>query len=301
MREEAGLGDGDGVGKGTIGKQNDQRSKDGDLDKHPNAPKGTAPFLLKAPRPGERWYHGGATLNSASKDITFLSRTESGAKWYADEKGGTVQEVVVSSENPARLRDLLQAAEEVGATAQDIIDNSPNDGTVATDYVYVPKVRAALEAKGFDSVLFSDVLENTEIDALVPLKAGQGGGDGVGKGVDKNTGLPLNADGTVTVYQGTTANGAKGILRDKSIKSTAEPDVYFTTDRAGASEGYGDGTVIAVDVDPRMLLLDDEFPGGRLDFRVNVGDGGSLKLDGKVEVVQQKRKEAGGGSAQPPK
>jgi RNA polymerase sigma factor (sigma-70 family) len=87
--------------------------------------------------------------------------------------------------------------------------------------------------------------------------------------IHEETGLPLNEDGTVSLYHGTTAESANAIRKTGIVKSAAEPDVYFTTSKDGG--GYGDGTVIEVRVDPDKLQLDDEFPDGRKDFRIAVG------------------------------
>lgn len=95
--------------------------------------------------------------------------------------------------------------------------------------------------------------------------------------LDENTGLPLNPDGTVTVYHGTTKAAGDSIRASGVIKSAGEPDVYFTTEPT-ASTGYGDGTVVAVDINPDKLVLDDEFPDGRRDFRVPVGKSKSLAV-----------------------
>jgi hypothetical protein len=94
--------------------------------------------------------------------------------------------------------------------------------------------------------------------------------------IDPETGLTLNSDGTVTVYHGTTKEAAKKIRATGVIKSAGEPDVYFTTAKDGT--GYGDGTVVAVNIDPSKLQLDDEFPDGRKDFRVEVGSAKALKV-----------------------
>lgn len=112
--------------------------------------------------------------------------------------------------------------------------------------------------------------EIIDIRSLQPLP-----GSRVGK-VDEATGLPLNDDGTVTVYHGTTSDRSKQIREQNVIRSAAEPDVYFTTAKEGT--GYGDGTVVAVRIDPSKLELDDEFPDGRKDFRVSVGRSKSLKV-----------------------
>lgn len=80
--------------------------------------------------------------------------------------------------------------------------------------------------------------------------------------------MPVNPDGTVTVYHGTTADAADMIVRAGVLRSDAEPSVYVTTAMTGDT-GYGDGTVVAVDVMPTMLRLDDEFPDGRADFAID--------------------------------
>ena len=81
--------------------------------------------------------------------------------------------------------------------------------------------------------------------------------------------LSTDAQGRVTLYHGTTKAGAKRIRATRKLCSKGEPDVYLSTAKAGT--GYGDGTSVAVKVDPKRLSLDDEFPGGRLDFRISVG------------------------------
>ncbi len=93
--------------------------------------------------------------------------------------------------------------------------------------------------------------------------------------VDPTTGLPLNADGTVTLYHHTSAANADNIRQSGALRSAGEPDVYLTT-RETPDTGYGD-TAVKVRVDPRKLQLDDEFADGRMDFRISVGrPGGAL-------------------------
>ena len=97
-------------------------------------------------------------------------------------------------------------------------------------------------------------------------------------GTDENTGLPLNADGSVTIYHHTSAAAATAIRRTGTLKSQAEPDVYVTTYRE-TDTGYGD-TAVAIRIDPARLQIDDEFPNGRKDFRLNVGrPGGSIRVE----------------------
>jgi len=95
--------------------------------------------------------------------------------------------------------------------------------------------------------------------------------------IDEATGLPLNSDGTVTVYHHTSKESANKIKASGRLKSKGEPDVYVTT-RRETDTGYGD-TVVAVNVDPASLIMDDEFPDGRIDYRLDTGrPGGSIAV-----------------------
>lgn len=89
---------------------------------------------------------------------------------------------------------------------------------------------------------------------------------------DERTGLPVNRSGRVTVYHGTTKAAAELIRATGRIVSAGEPRVYFSNRASGT--GYGDGTVLAFEVNPDVLELDDEFPDGRQDFSVPVGKKG---------------------------
>jgi len=79
-------------------------------------------------------------------------------------------------------------------------------------------------------------------------------------------GLKTNPDGTVSLLHGTTPEAAEKIVTTKVMRSAGEPNIYFTT---ADDAGYGTGAIVQVDVDPKRLILDDEFPGGRMDFSVN--------------------------------
>jgi len=88
------------------------------------------------------------------------------------------------------------------------------------------------------------------------------------KKIDEVTGLPLNEDGTVTLYHHTNKVAADEISKTGILKSNGEPDVYLTT-RKETDTGYGD-TAVAIRVNPSELQIDDQFPNGRKDFRINV-------------------------------
>ena len=89
----------------------------------------------------------------------------------------------------------------------------------------------------------------------------------------------LNApdDEIVTLYHGTTEDAANKIRQTGTLKSAGEPSVYLTTDPTGG--GYGDGTVVPVRVRRGLLEIDDEFPDGRMDFRIDLDrPGGSVPV-----------------------
>lgn len=115
--------------------------------------------------------------------------------------------------------------------------------------------------------------------------------------VDPDWGLPVDADGLVTLYHGTTKSAAQRIVKTKELRSSGEPDVYLTTDPGGGGYGdggggYGDGTVVAVKVRPERLVLDDEFPNGRQDFRIPLSrPGGSVRVQ-DAYVARRRRKKA---------
>lgn len=107
---------------------------------------------------------------------------------------------------------------------------------------------------------------------------------------DEATGLPLNPDGTVTLYHHTSAGNAAQITKTGKLKSAGEPDVYVTT-RKETDTGYGD-TAVAVRVDPALLQIDDEFPDGRVDYRINTGKPGgtfAVKVGEYPTLNQQAR------------
>ena len=118
-----------------------------------------------------------------------------------------------------------------------------------------------------------------------------------GRDIDERTGLPLNSDGTVTVFHHTDRQSAERIKATGELRSAAEPDVYVTT-RAITDTGYGN-TAVAIRVEPSRLSLDDEFPNGRKDFRLSVGKpAGSIRVD-VGEFLQQDKLEGSRGGFDP--
>jgi hypothetical protein len=93
--------------------------------------------------------------------------------------------------------------------------------------------------------------------------------------------LPLNKDGSVTVYHHTNPEAAAIIKSTGILKSGGEPDVYVTNHPI-PDIGYG-LEAVPIHVKPSLLQIDDEFPSGRRDFRINTG-----KPGGSVHVVVPK-------------
>lgn len=95
--------------------------------------------------------------------------------------------------------------------------------------------------------------------------------------------LVTNPDGTVTLYHGTTKDAAQKIIQERKLLSAGEPDVYMTTDPMA---GYGDGTTVKFNIDPKHINLDDEFPSGRVDFRMSAAKGWRIQ---NPEINKPKR------------
>lgn len=89
-------------------------------------------------------------------------------------------------------------------------------------------------------------------------------------------GNTLNWDGTVDLFHGTTKENAQQILKEKILRRPKDaPDsygVYFSTS-PDIYESYGDGTVISVRVPFKVLEIDDEHPGKRIDYRIETYGG----------------------------
>jgi len=89
------------------------------------------------------------------------------------------------------------------------------------------------------------------------------------------------AAGLEILYHGT--SDKNGIYQSGRLIPDAEDSVYLTTDAKGA--GYG-GDVVRLAVPKNKLLLDDEFPDGRKDYRIEVGYGGSLAVKAADPVTR---------------
>jgi hypothetical protein len=178
-----------------------------------------------------------------------------------------------------RLYDSAKTAEE-GATGYE--DNEAPD--------YANAAAALAKEKGVSEETINQTIKDVdnELSAIAAERAAgakrdirdsvlrQGTGP-TAPAVDERTGLDLNPDGTVTLYHHTSSESAGAIKRSGQLVSAGEPSVYVTT-RRETDTGYGD-TVVTVRVNPDRLNIDDEFPNGRQDFRIDVGQpGGAVQV-----------------------
>jgi hypothetical protein len=100
---------------------------------------------------------------------------------------------------------------------------------------------------------------------------------------DPATGLPLNKNGSVTLYYPTTQENVRRINNEKTLfaDDKTESRIYLTNESSGWKTigGMGnmpqetDGSVARVEIDPSMLQLDQEYEDGRKDFFVPIREG----------------------------
>jgi len=90
--------------------------------------------------------------------------------------------------------------------------------------------------------------------------------------------LPLNLDGTITVYHSTTKGAAEKIKQSGLTGSKTEGgDIYFTTNKKGyGGIGKDKDTVLAFNVDPKKIKFDDIYR-GELHLKGNNADIGGIK------------------------
>lgn len=118
---------------------------------------------------------------------------------------------------------------------------------------------------------------------------------------DDQFGLPLNKNGTVTLYYHTTRERAQEAVANKKITNdTGKNRVYLTNESAGwkTLEEKGalpqdtDGTVIMVNVDPKLLNLLEEYNDGRKDFFIPTKEGAAFIRKMQMFSIVKDRKEA---------
>jgi hypothetical protein len=96
-------------------------------------------------------------------------------------------------------------------------------------------------------------------------------------------GLPLNKNGTITLYLPTNNAEAKRIVREKKLQGNT-PDanrIYLTNESSGPKvmsnpgniDHTMDGANVMIQVDPAYLQLDQEYADGRKDFFIQIAEG----------------------------
>lgn len=117
-------------------------------------------------------------------------------------------------------------------------------------------------------------------------------------------GIPVNANGTVSLYYPTTNEEARRASSQKSLKAEAGKNrIYLTNESSarkvqenpGAIEQAVGGANVLVQVDPDLVQIDAEYEDGRKDFFIPVAEGqaffNKLRMT-KMFTLNKSRKEA---------
>jgi len=96
-------------------------------------------------------------------------------------------------------------------------------------------------------------------------------------------GLPLNKNGTVTLYFPTTNEEARRVAQDKRLRGTtpASNRIYLTNESSAPAVAAKPGNIdqplgganVLIQVDPSLLQFDAEYEGGRKDFFIQLAEG----------------------------
>lgn len=108
-------------------------------------------------------------------------------------------------------------------------------------------------------------------------------------------GVPLNKNGTVTLYFPTTNEDARRVARERTLKAPPGSNrVYLTNEssadlvaaRPGNISILGDDVQanVLIQVDPSLLQIDTEHADGRIDFFIPIAEGNAFK--GKMSQVK---------------
>lgn len=118
--------------------------------------------------------------------------------------------------------------------------------------------------------------------------------------LDPALGLPINKNGTVTLYYHTTKAEALAINRDKKIPANGRNRIYLTNESNGA-EGLRnpgnfdqdiDGSTVLIYATPDMLQVDETYDNGRVDVYIPVAQGDFFNKKMKLQSIQKGRQEA---------
>ena len=118
-------------------------------------------------------------------------------------------------------------------------------------------------------------------------------------GIDPVLGIPLNKDGTVTVYYHTTKDNAVKLNASKKILSEGRSRIYLTNESNGGKivnnsgnfDQEFDGSTVLLNINPSLLQIDEEYPDGRKDFFVPIAQGEFFNRKMNLSSIQKSRKE----------
>jgi hypothetical protein len=117
---------------------------------------------------------------------------------------------------------------------------------------------------------------------------------------DAVLGVPINRNGTITLYYHTTKENAVNISNKKVIPSEGRNRVYLTNESVGADvlRNRGnfdqdlDGSTVLVYAHPELLQMDMEHSNGRKDFYIPVAQGDFFNKKMKLQSIQKSRTSA---------
>lgn len=148
-------------------------------------------------QPPKRVYHGTQSSFDPSKDgPTFFAESPEAVDFYANAKKsltkGRIIEAELNIKNPLDIttqegaKKLVDIAEKEGVKtgyredehgwtmdAREVSDHSPYDGTQPDDLLYIPRVRKAVLAAGYDGIKTTDVVSRDESPAWIALSGKQ--------------------------------------------------------------------------------------------------------------------------------
>jgi hypothetical protein len=118
-------------------------------------------------------------------------------------------------------------------------------------------------------------------------------------GIDPILGIPLNKDGTVTVYYHTTKDNAVKLNASKKILAEGRSRIYLTNESNGGkilnkSGNFNqdfDGSTVLLNINPSLLQVDEEYADGRKDFFVPIAQGEFFNRKMNLSSIQKSRKE----------
>lgn len=117
---------------------------------------------------------------------------------------------------------------------------------------------------------------------------------------DSTLNLPINKDGTITLYYHTTKDESLAINGTKVIPAQGRSRIYLTNESSGAKvlvekgemEQDVDGSTVLVYVTPDMLQVDRMYDDGRVDVYIPVAQGEYFNKKMKQHSIQKARSEA---------